>query len=430
LRLTRERSSSYSAGVQDLAASRPLEGVRVLDFTQNLPGPYATLVLASLGAEVIKVEPPRGDAARMFGRLFEIVNAGKRSMVLDLKDPAARPTVQALLESADVVVEGFRPGVMQRLGCDAEAALELNPGIIYCSISGYGQTGPYRDHPGHDLNYQALTGLCDMHTDASGRPHGSALPIADLSSAMTAVTSILAGLIGRQRDGRGRHIDVAIVDAAMSWVNVWSEGLLPSDARLSSMLEPLRRSLAAGGGKRLPTPIRTLLEKSVNLLSQTSTRDRVDAVGERLGQTAPIRRLKRRGLHALPHYELFMTRDERWISVGILDENKFWGALCEGVGLPLLARLPFGARLAASSPIRAMLAGAFRRRSLEEWLEVLDRSEIPVTPVLTVAQALEDAHLAARRPPDGALHAPFPLARDLGPAPELGADTQGILDEL
>jgi CoA:oxalate CoA-transferase len=416
--------------VQDLPASRPLQGVRVLDFTQNLPGPYATLVLASLGAEVIKVEPPRGDAARMFGRLFEIVNAGKRSVVLDLKDPGSRPRVQALLRSADVVVEGFRPGVMERLGCDAEAALEINPRIIYCSISGFGQDGPYRDHPGHDINYQALTGICDMHSDASNRPHGSALPIADLSSAMTATTSILAGLLARQRDGRGRHIDVAIVDAAISWVNVWSEGLLPSDARLSSMLEPLRRSLASGGGKRLPAPIRTLLEKSVSLLEQPQARERVDAVGERIGQTGPVRRLRRRGLHALPHYELFQTRDERWISVGILDENKFWGALCNAIGLPLLARLPFGARLAAASPIRAMLAGAFRRHTLDAWLERLDRAEIPVTPVLTPAQALEDPHLASRRAPDGALHAPFPLAGALGSAPELGADTQRIFDAL
>jgi crotonobetainyl-CoA:carnitine CoA-transferase CaiB-like acyl-CoA transferase len=416
--------------VQDLPASRPLEGVRVLDFTQNLPGPYATLVLASLGAEVIKIEPPRGDPARMFGRLFEIVNAGKRSIVLDLKNPDVRPSVHALLRSADVVVEGFRPGVMQRLGCDAPAALEINPRIVYCSISGYGQSGPYRDHPGHDLNYQALTGICDMHADANDRPHGAALPIADLSSAMTATTSILAGLMARQRDGRGRHIDVAIVDAALSWVNVWSEGLLPSDARLSSMLQPLRRSLASGGGARLPTPIRALLEKSMALLDTPQRREQMDAVGERLGQTAPVRRTKRRGLHALPHYELFQTRDERWISVGILDENKFWRALCDAVGLPLLARLPFGARLAAASPIRAMLAGAFRRRTLQSWLEVLDRARIPVTPVLSPAQALEDPHLASRRAPDGALHAPFPLAGALGSAPDLGADTQRILSAL
>ena len=112
--------------VQTLPASKPLEGIRVLDFTQNLPGPYATLVLVSLGAEVIKIEPPRGDPARSFGRLFEIVNAGKRSIVLDLKDPSATPKVHALMKSADVVVEGFRPGVMKRLGCDAETALE-NP---------------------------------------------------------------------------------------------------------------------------------------------------------------------------------------------------------------------------------------------------------------------------------------------------------------
>src|SRR5690606_39053533 len=208
-------------------------GVRVLDFTQNLPGPYATLLLASMGAEVIKVEPPRGDTGRMIGRLFDIVNAGKKSIVLDLKTEADRARLDALLPHVDVVLEGFRPGVMGSLGAGPEHALARNPRLVYCSMSGYGQDGPYREYPGHDLNFQALTGVCHMMRDADGQPHGCALPIADLSSGLSAVASITAALFGRERDGRGRHIDVALTDTVLSWAYAWAEGLTPSNAKLS-----------------------------------------------------------------------------------------------------------------------------------------------------------------------------------------------------
>lgn len=411
--------------MNDLRSARPLEGRRVLDFSQNLPGPYATLVLASLGAEVIKIEPPGGDPARSTPRLFEIVNGGKRSVVLDLKDPLVTPIVHRLIETADVLVEGFRPGVMHRLACGSETALELNPRLIYCSISGYGQRGPYRDVPGHDLNYQALTGVCDMHADAAERPHGSALPIADLSSGLTAVTSILAGLLARERDGTGRVVDVAMVDAVMSWAHVWSEGLTPSDARLSAVLRPVQRFLRSAS-RRAPRPIGSLLEKAVGALNGART----DAVGQWLGRRGPVRRLLRARLHALPHYALYQTRDGRWISIGIVDEAKFWRALCEALGVPGLARLPVAARLVAARPIRRRLAAAFERRTLDEWLRTLDQNEVPVAPVLTVAEALHDPHLRRRRAPDGALHAPFPLARSLGGAPSLGADTETLLAAL
>ncbi len=407
----------------------PLAGVRVLDFTQNLPGPYATLVLASLGAEVIKVEPPSGDSARVAASLFEIVNAGKQSIVLDLKQTSEHDTLARLVRSADVLVEGFRPGVMARFGCDAETARRSNPRLVYCSISGYGQDGPYASWPGHDLNYQALTGVCHMSRDGEEHPFGSALPIADLSSAMTAVASVLAALFARERDGQGRAIDVAMVDTLLSWSHAWAEGLTPSDARLSSTVaraEPLlRRGLEA-----LPGPLRSFGERAAGWLASEAGRERTDALGERLGRSGVYKQLVRLRLHALPHYGLFRTRDDRWLSIAIVEEHKFWRALCRGLGLERLARIPLPARFVAAAPLRRAVAAAVRRHDLAHWLTTFDREQVPIAPVLPLAEALADPQLVWRT--GGArVGAPVPLvATTLGPAPRLGEHTATVLAAL
>ncbi|MEQ1505263.1 MAG: CoA transferase, partial [Myxococcota bacterium] len=195
----------------------PLDGIVVVDLTWNLPGPYASLILASLGAEVIKVEPPRGDPARSMPKLFATLNRGKRGVTVDLTTEAGKARLNALLAGADVVLEGFRPGVADRLGCGAAEVRARHPRIVYCSISTWGQTGPLRDLPGHDLNAQALSGVCHLGRDAAGHPHGLPLPVADLSAAMSAVASITAALVGRAADGQGRTLDVAMLDGAVSW---------------------------------------------------------------------------------------------------------------------------------------------------------------------------------------------------------------------
>lgn len=414
----------------------PLAGLRVLDFTQNLPGPYATLLLAAMGAEVIKVEPPRGDTGRLLGRLFDIVNAGKKSIVLDLKREADRDRLHALLPRVDVLLEGFRPGVMASLGAGPEEARARHPGLVYCSMSGYGQHGPYRDHPGHDLNFQALTGVCDMMRTAADRPLGCALPIADLSSGLAAVAAILAALYGRQRDGRGRHIDVALTDTVLSWAYVWSEGLTPSGAKLSGAL-PLAQRWLASRAAAAPAGARLVLEPAARWLAQPHAARTVDRVGDRLAGTATWRNLVRLRLHALPHYALYECADARWISVGIVDERKFWVALCDGLGLPApvraaLVAVPLGARFAAAEPMRRALAHAFRRRPLAHWLHTLDRARIPVAPVLPLHEALADPHLAARvLDPRGGPATPLPFAcTDLGPSPALGQHTAAVLGEL
>ncbi len=408
----------------------------MLDFTQNLPGPYATLLLASMGAEVIKVEPPRGDSGRLLGRMFDIVNAGKRSIVLDLKTDADRERLDRLLPHADVLLEGFRPGVMEALGGGPQHALARNPKLVYGSMSGYGQTGPYREYPGHDLNFQALTGVCHMMRNAQGRPYGCALPIADLSSGLSAVATINAALFSRERDGRGRHLDIALTDTVLSWAYLWAEGLTPSDARLSGVLPPVRRWLDSQAEAQ-SSAVAPVLQRVSRWLAAPGTIDGIDRAGEVLERGSTWQSLVRLRLHALPHYALYQTRDRRWISVGIVDEQKFWVALGKGLGLPnpirrSLAAIPLGARMITSGPVRRVLARAFAQRTLEQWLGALERERVPVAPVLPVRDALHDPQLATRiLDPQGHASTPFPFAdQPLGPSPRLGEHTDAVFAEL
>jgi crotonobetainyl-CoA:carnitine CoA-transferase CaiB-like acyl-CoA transferase len=421
------------------ATPPPLSGIRVLDFTQNLPGPYATHILASLGAEVVKIEPPEGDTARGMGRLFDLVNAGKKSVVLDLKSEADRATLYRLVQSADVLVEGFRPGVMAKFGCDAEQALRLQPRLVYCSMSSYGQEGPYRDYPGHDLNFQAVTGVCHLSRDNEDRPVSPAIPMADLSSALTATSAILAALYARRDSGRGRVIDVALADTVASWAYVWGEGLVPSDARPSRSIAALRRQL----GRReqaLPSFLRPIASQVSDALGSDSVQRIADTLGERVKRSDAYAKLARMRLHALPHYALYRTLDDRWLSVGIVGEHKFWVALCDALDLPRVRSLPLLARVAAAPTLRRMIARALRRRTLAEWLNVLDRTRLPVAPVLTVPEALADPQLAGRQnhiasgeASDASLLVCAPpalVARPLTAAPDLGADTDDVLAGL
>jgi crotonobetainyl-CoA:carnitine CoA-transferase CaiB-like acyl-CoA transferase len=189
--------------------------VRVVDFSQNLPGPYASLLLAQLGAEVVKVEPPGGDPARAFPRLFAAVNQGKGSVCLDLKSHVGRARARALLKDADVVVEGWRPGVADRLGVGYGDVRDENPDAVYVSISGYGQTGDRAGAPGHDVNYQAEAGI--LAVDPSHVPGVPVLPVADMASGLFAAFAACAALLAVARGHRGRFIDVSMTDVAMTW---------------------------------------------------------------------------------------------------------------------------------------------------------------------------------------------------------------------
>jgi crotonobetainyl-CoA:carnitine CoA-transferase CaiB-like acyl-CoA transferase len=193
--------------------------VRVLDLSIWRPGPYCTQLLAQLGADVIKVEPPGGDPMRVFVDLFADLNAGKRAAAVDLKDDAGRAAVLGLAASADAVVEGFRPGVAARLGVGPEDVRAVNPGAVYCSISGYGQDGPLAAVPGHDVNYQSWAGVLEPGTDGT-EPVLPRPPIADLAGGAYAAMAVCAALVRRGRTGEGEAIDVAMTDVLASWTGV------------------------------------------------------------------------------------------------------------------------------------------------------------------------------------------------------------------
>jgi alpha-methylacyl-CoA racemase len=202
-----------------------LSGVRVLDLSIWRPGPYATQLLVEMGAEVVKVEPPGGDPMRVFPTLFAVLNAGKRSAAVDLKDEAGRSAVLARAEAADVVVEGFRPGVVRTLGVDDESIRRVNPSIVFCSISGYGQTGPLATVPGHDVNYQAWAAVLEPR-DGEG-PVVARPPIADLAGGVYAAMAVCAALVRRSRTGEGESIDVSMTDILASWTGAVPPLTLP-----------------------------------------------------------------------------------------------------------------------------------------------------------------------------------------------------------
>jgi crotonobetainyl-CoA:carnitine CoA-transferase CaiB-like acyl-CoA transferase len=206
-----------------MPAAETLRGIRVLDLSIWRPGPYATALLAALGADVVKVEPPGGDPMRHFSELFEELNAGKRSVVLDLKAAADQERLRALAAGADVVVEAFRPGVALRLGVDYGRLRQASPGIVYCSIAGFGQTGPLVAVPGHDLSYQAWSGVM-RPVDTEGVPAVPAVPIGDLASGLLAFGLISAALVAKATSGAGTHLDVSMADLLATWTGTSAGG--------------------------------------------------------------------------------------------------------------------------------------------------------------------------------------------------------------
>ncbi len=361
-----------------------LKGVRVLDLTRLLPGPYATLLLADLGAEVIKIEEPKvGDPVRWLppfmgkkSARFEALNRNKKSLTLDLKKPEGREIFLKLARRADVVIEGFRPGVAERLGVHYGRVREVNPEIIYCSLSGYGQTGPYRDHVGHDVNYIARAGLLSL--TGRSEPVIPGVPVADLAGGMFAVFSIVSALLARERrpERRGVYLDISLTDAVISWLSLH-----------------FAETLATGQAVRPNEQVLT---------------------------------------GAYPCYALYETKDGRWLAIGALEE-KFWQKLCEALGVPEFSAHQFDPE--RRDEIFAKLREIFRSKTLDEWLKTLDSKEVPVAPVLDLWEVTHDPHVRERkllRPPGIS----FPVQiidskeHEDHSVPELGEHTQSILREL
>jgi crotonobetainyl-CoA:carnitine CoA-transferase CaiB-like acyl-CoA transferase len=369
----------------------PLAGVRVLDLSRLLPGPYATLVLADLGADVVKVEDPAGgDYARWMPPLagqqsgyFHALNRNKRSLALDLRKPGGTQALRRLAAHADVLVESFRPGVMDRLGVGWEALSRASPRLVLCSISGYGQTGPYRLRAGHDLDYVALAGVLALNGTAEA-PLPLAVQVADVAGgSWPAVAGILAALLRRSVTGRGAHVDVAMVEGALGMLAL-QQGA--ADARG----EPLRRGAEMLNG-------------------------------------------------AWACYGVYRTRDGRFVALGAL-EPKFFEAFCAAVGRPGLAERQYddGGRGA-----RAELEAIFAERTREEWSAFAAAHDVCVMPLLEGDEARRDPQLAGRgnfleidTPWEGrpmrSLASPVRISGaepPRRPAPALGADTDRVLAE-
>jgi crotonobetainyl-CoA:carnitine CoA-transferase CaiB-like acyl-CoA transferase len=212
------------------ALGLPLDGVKVLDLSLQLPGPYATWLLHGLGAEVDAVEPPGGDQARVLDRaMHATLSAGKRVHEIDLRSEAGVAAFQRLVRECDVFIEGFRPGVAERLGFSFDELSALRPELIYCSLSGYGQEGPYRDVPGHDVNYLGVAGAVEMGDGTDG-PQPQKLPVVDLAAGTTAALSIVAALRRRERDGQGCYLDLAMLDCAVAWSSIKTLSGVPEAA--------------------------------------------------------------------------------------------------------------------------------------------------------------------------------------------------------
>ncbi|MDQ6841112.1 MAG: CoA transferase [Actinomycetota bacterium] len=375
-----------------------LDGLRILDLTRLLPGGFCTLMLADFGADVIKVEdtgmgdyirwsPPYYEGAHESARsaLFLALNRGKRSIRLDLKHDRGQEVLLALARDADILIESFRPGVLDRLGVGYERLEQENPGLIYCAITGYGQDGPNRDRPGHDINYLALGGLLGLGGEADGPPVQAAAQIADVGGgALMAVMGILVALHERERSGRGQMVDCSMFDGALSWLAMVAAQTL------------------AGG--------------------RSARRGELMLAG------------------SLVCYRPYACVDG-YVAFGAL-EPKFWSAFCRGVGRDDLLDHAFDA---PGSDAHRELCEIFAGRTREQWREFASEHDCCLEPVYDLDEALETELVAAREmvveidqpgavQPVKLLGVPVKLSRTpgdpaRGPGPALGEHSEAILRE-
>ena len=322
---------------------QPLSGLLVLDFTTLLPGPLAALMLAEAGAEVIKIERPGGEDMRRFppvvdgeSAVFAMLNRGKQVLTLDLKSAAGREKLIPLIERADILIEQFRPGVMARLGLGYDAARALNPRLIYCSISGYGQSGPRVEEAGHDLNYIGNTGLLDLQPGPLATPVVPPMLVADIAGgSFPAVINILLALRSRDQSGQGCHIDIAMTDALFTFA--WYA---------------IAVGMTTG---RFPSPGEMMLVGSS------------------------------------PRYRLYPAKDRKIVACGAI-EQKFWLAFCKAIGLPEEYVSDSRAPAATCEAVAKLIAA----RTSEEWRPIFAAADCCATIVVPLEQAMRDPHFVQR----------------------------------
>lgn len=352
-----------SANWKSITTANSAEGclsdLRVLDFSTLLPGPFCTQILADLGADVITIEPPGGDPCRRVpGDIYTVVNRSKNVMTADLKNASDRAACLRLAKEADVLVEGFRPGVVARLGIGYEDVRYENQRIVYCSISGFGQTGPFRDRPGHDITYLAVSGGLSFSPHWHGTPRRSGIPIGDLAGATFATIAILTALREAERKGIGSYLDVSIADATMACI-------------------------APRGGSRLD-----------------------------------ITNADRYGVY--PTNELYETADGELIAVAAV-EQKSWQCLRDGLApyAPIVTEpkfdTPEGRHSEHGDELVRILTNAFRKKRASEWLSILSSRDLCVERVVSLAEAARGSHASARGfvvERDGERHVVFPVIKN------------------
>ncbi len=376
-------------------SKKALEGLTVIELSRLLPGGLATQMLGDLGADIIKIEQPGiGDPMRAFPPMgkgdsgtFLIGNRNKRSITLNLKEEAGKDVVRKLAEKADVVIEGFRPGVAARLGLGWDDLKAVNPRLVYCAISGYGQDGPYRDIPGHDMNYLGITGLMQLMSRPDSGPFVPGPLWADIAGGtMMAVYGVLAALMARARHGEGQFVDVSMTDGSMHYMHSHaSEWLMFGH-------EP------KGGEQRVA------------------------------GGSAP--------------YNIYCCADGRYITLGVIEDH-FWARLRALPGLETLPEEPFPTP-EETGRAKGLLAATFATRPRDEWVELLWAADIPAGPVNSFEEAFSDPQMVHREmilhcdhPVEGRLpQIGFPVKFSATPGaidrppPTLGEHTDEILDEL
>lgn len=369
-----------------------LEGIRLLDLSRLLPGAYCTMLLADLGAEVLKIEQPGpGDYMRQVPPMahyesyyFLMVNRNKKSMTLNLKSKQGQEIFFRLARRYDVILEGFRPGIMDRLGIGYEAVRQVNPAIVYCSLSGFGQDGPYRNLVGHDLNYIGIGGLLALLAPREGPPPVPGVQIADLGGGWLAALGILAALVHRERTGQGQYVDAAMLDMVVSWLP------LALGEYLATGKPPRPQGTTFGGG--------------------------------------------------LACYNLYRTRDGRYLTLGAY-ESHFWANLCQALGREDLIERQFAPD---QENIRRELQEIFLAKTRDEWLEFFRDRDVPCGPLNTLEETFSDPQVLHRgmltkidHPREGRIRQlgiPLKFSETPGqiksPPPGLGQHTEGVLHDL
>jgi len=354
-----------------------LNGITVLELTINVPGPFCSMNLSDLGARVIKIEPPGGDPLRTEKEMWDNLNRGKESIVLDLKSTNAKSYLSKLAKIADIVIEGWRPGVAKRLSADYDTLKKENTQLIYCSISGFGQEGEWNKRPGHDINYLALSGYLDMQSKVEGKPWPPTILLSDLSSGFYATIGILAALNKRNISKKGTYIDLSMTESAISLLNI-EIGRMNSKSHMPNVTN-------------------------------------------------------------IPHYGIFQCSDNKWYSLGIVHENHFWDRFCKTAGLEKLIGMNFDERLNQFDLINELLKKTFALHSSIEWDKKLKELDIPGAIVISLEEALNTQELNDRKflkkiNNSYFMKMPFKYSSyDMGPynpPPDLGGNTNEILDQI